>query len=554
MNNITNKTLKSQAYSKIKNIIHLLVGDRVPFEWVDEYQCFQVVSPDILERKEKPSISHFLQMTQKPTISAKNHNNLYNSLQWFRDLCKEQTISDEIVWKAANQICSSRQWLCISKNDGSRISIEANSKGTERYCTQLKGKVLDKTKALVKRDMESFFLTLTCDPKKYKNLADMWENYLYKEVYPITEHLRKNLGMEYVATMESTKNKRPHIHILMFFPKGTYPELEKLPNNKKILYGRFFNYIKSRVNSERFCLKTVKGEQKAFYLSKYIGKGATKSVFKILEEKKDITTEDKKLLYEFVFLTAFRKRKVLMTRKGCKKSSQNESVENGVSVFAEERENWENLTASQRRSLLNSLCTNSLLRNRKTIYSMSYTTYKNVFGQFPERKQDVDDNFCNQFEKNGRQIYDEENLYTLFVDFVLNWQESKLNRRFYWDVENNIYDLFTDSYNMNDDEQFLQCCSDLLTLYLSGMTEKNLTIKDVMENRKNLSEVFIPDVDENFYFKPEMRKDPKTIYYPTDKISFKEVLIYKKEQRKKDKLLIKNDMKILDITNLNKYL
>ena len=107
---------------------------------------------------------------------------------------------------------------------------------------------------------------------------------------------------------------------------------------------------------------------------------------------------------------------------------------------------------------------------------------------------------------------------------------------------------------MNNDEQFLQCCSDLLTLYLSGMTEKNLTIKDVMENRKNLSEVFIPDVDENFCFKPAMRKDPKTIYYPTDKVSFKETLAYKKEQRKKDKLLIKNDMKILDITNLNKYL
>ena len=32
-----------------------------------------------------------------------------------------------------------------------------------------------------------------------------------------------------------------------------------------------------------------------------------------------------------------------MTRKGYKKGSQNESVENGASVFAEERENWENL-------------------------------------------------------------------------------------------------------------------------------------------------------------------------------------------------------------------
>ena len=170
---------------------------------------------------------------------------------------------------------------------------------------------------------------------------------------------------------------------------------------------------------------------------------------------------------------------------------------------------------------------------------MSYTTYKNVFGQFPERKQDIDDNFCNQFEKNGRQIYDEENIYTLFVDFVLDWQTSKLNKRFYWDVEHNIYDLFTDSYNMNDDEQFLQCCSDLLTLYLSGMTEKNLTIKDIIENREDLSEMLIPDVDENFYFKPEMRKDPKTIYYSENEVSIEEVLVYKKEQQKRDRLSTK---------------
>lgn len=527
---------KCQEYSKIKNIIHLLVGNKINFEWVDKYKCFQVVSPDIVENEKKPSISHFLQITQKPTISSKNHNCLYNSLQWFRDLCKAQTISDEIIWRAAEQICSSRQWLYIDKGDGTRVSIEANSKGTERYCTQLKGKVLDKTKELVKKDMQSFFLTLTCDPKKYENLADMWENYLQKEVYPITEHLRKNLGMEYVATMESTKNKRPHIHILMFFPKGIYPELEKLPNNKKILYGRLFDYIKSRVNSERFCLKVVKGKQKAFYLSKYIGKGATKSVFKILEEKKDITTEDKKLLYEFVFLTAFRKRKVLMTRRGCKKDSKKGDIENNIRIFEEERKKWENLTASERRSLLNSICTNSLLRNRKTIYSMSYTTYKSTFGEFPERKQDLDDDFCIQFEEKGRQIYDEENIYTLFVDFVLSWKTSKLNQKFYWNVEHNVYSLFTDSYDMNDDEQFLKCCSDLLTLYLYGMTEKNLTIKDIIENREDLSEMLIPDADENFYFKPEMRKDPKTIYYSENEVSIEEVLVYKKEQQKKDRL------------------
>ena len=68
------------------------------------------------------------------------------------------------------------------------------------------------------------------------------------------------------------------------------------------------------------------------------------------------------------------------------------------------------------------------------------------------------------------------------------------------------------------------------------MTEKNLTIKDIIENREDLSEMLIPDVDENFYFKPKMRKDPKTIYYSKDEISIEEVLVYKKDQQKKDRL------------------
>ena len=71
---------------------------------------------------------------------------------------------------------------------------------------------------------------------------------------------------------------------------------------------------------------------------------------------------------------------------------------------------------------------------------------------------------------------------------------------------------------------------------------------------EDLSEMLIPDVDENFYFKPEMRKDPKTIYYSKNKVSIEEVLVYKKEQQKRDRLSTEKIAKMLDITNLNKYL
>ena len=76
---------------------------------------------------------------------------------------------------------------------------------------------------------------------------------------------------------------------------------------------------------------------------------------------------DWKLLYEFVFLTAFRKRKLLATRKGCKKNVDLEAPQAEVSVSVPERENWGELSDAERRSILKSICINSLLNNPKII-------------------------------------------------------------------------------------------------------------------------------------------------------------------------------------------
>lgn len=486
MNNTVSES-KSQAYSTILNLCHLICGDNLYWRWSDKNNCYIPNSISKEEQEKEKLVPTSLTYTVNRSGRTKNTVTIYEKLAWFREICNYRNPTRKECVKAVRFILNSQQWLNIQKADGTSISVEGYAKGTERYCKKLNGRVLDICKEIGAKDLDCAFITLTCDETKYKNLADCWENYNEKEVKPVMENWRKNYGVEYIAVMESTLKKRPHIHILAFFPKGMYPELEKCENETELTYGNLFNEVQHNKLSRQVKIKVVKGEHKMHYLTKYIGKGSVKSVFKILENKDEMTDEDWKLLFEFVFLTAFRRRKLLATRRGCKKNVSLEATQAEVSVSTPQREEWEKLTASKRRSILNSICINSLLNNPKTIYSMSYNAYKDNFGVFPTRNQQLSDEETKIFETKGRLVYEERNFFTDFVKFVQDPLHSPLNRKFYWNAEADIYDLFTDSYDLNDDEDFLKCCDDLITMYLEKCCRQGYSYSEVLSCREGLS-------------------------------------------------------------------
>lgn len=517
INNTVNE-LKSQAYSSILNICHLICGDNFYWRWSDKNNCYIPNSISKEEQEKEKLVPSFLTHTPNRHGRKKNTVTIYEKLAWFREICKYRHPTRKECVKAVRFILNSRQWLNIQKADGTSVSVEAYAKGTERYCKKLNGRVLDICKEIGAKDLDCAFITLTCDPKKYKNLADCWENYNEKEVKPVMENWRKNYGVEYIAVMESTLNMRPHIHILAFFPKGMYPELEKCENETILTYGKLFNEVKSNKFSQEVEIKVVKGEHKVHYLTKYIGKGSVKSVFKILESKGEMSDEDWKLLFEFVFLTAFRRRKLLATRKGCKKNVSLEATQAEVSVSAPQREEWEKLTASKKRSLLNSICTNSLLNNPKTIYSMSYNQYKDNFGVFPTRNQQLSDEETKIFETKGHLVYEERNFFTDFVKFVQDPIHSPLNRKFYWNTDEDIYDLFTDGYNLKDDKDFLRCCKDLITMYLEKCCIQGHSYARVIAYREDLSDIKRVKEVAKDVFVPISSADPKEVYYSKEEI------------------------------------
>lgn len=517
MNNITNQ-LKRQAYSQILNLCHLICGDSPLWNWSDKNQCFIPKSIDKKERKNEKLVPGLLAYTNNERKRKENSITIYDKLDWFRKICEQRNPTRKECVMAARIITGSRKWLNIQKADGTSISVEAYAKGTERYCKKLNGRILDICKEIGAKNLDCAFITLTCDQSKYKNLADCWQNYNEKEVKPVMENWRKNYGVEYIAVMESTLRKRPHIHILAFFPKGMYTELEKCENETILTYGKLFNEVQRNKLSREVEIKVVKGENKVHYLTKYVGKGSVKSVFKVLESKDEISDEDWKLLFEFVFLTVFRRRKLLATRKGCKSDTIHETTQAEGSVSVPKKEEWGELSDAKRRSILNSICINSLLNNPKTIYSMSYSEYKGNFGVFPERKQQLSDEETKIFETKGHLVYEERNFFTDFVGFVQNPLHSPLNRKFYWDSDQNIYDLFTDNYDLKNDEDFLRCCKDLIELYLKKCCEQGYKYADVLLCKEGLSNVKKIRRYAFNTFDVVMSDDPKEVYYDIDEL------------------------------------
>lgn len=511
--NITTNELKRQSYSAILNICHLICGDNLYWRWSEKNNCYIPNSISKKEQEKELLVSKFLKYSPNEDRVSSRKNKTYNKLAWFREICKERTPNDEEIKMAARLISNSLQYIQISKKNGSVVWFEGNAKGTKAYNKKQDGKIKDTIKEYMSEPMDAFFLTLTCDPKKYKNLADCWENYLQKEVYPLTEPLRKHHGMKYVGVMESTAKCRPHIHLVCFVPKGTFPELQRLPNKKKLSFGKLYNYVKSHKFSEQTFIEVAKGDGLKYYCTKYLAKGIEQTVFQLLENEKELSKADLKALKEFVFLTAFRKRKALLPHKRNKKDASLITSENGASVSVPTKENWDELSDAKRRSILKGICINSPLNNPKTIYSMSYDAFADTFGYAADRNQNVQDEDADLFEKKGHLVYEERNFFTDFVEFVQNPLHSPLNRKFYWNADENIYDLFTDGYNLNDDKDFLRCCNDLITMYLEKCCKQGHSYAEVLAYREDLSNIKRVREYAKGKFDFVASLDPKEVYY-----------------------------------------
>lgn len=462
--------------------------------------------------KTEKLISNRFYYSQSWLNREKNTHKTYDRLRFVRSILKYRNLTKEELKKALG-ICSDALLMLQTKGrNGKNSWYESNAKGTKRYNKIQQGKILDFVEVKKQERKDCFFLTLTCDVKKYASQEDAWKNYLQKEVYPVTENLRKHYGAEYVGTLESTANGWPHIHMMLFFPHNTFVEFKHYHNQQNIKKGRLFDMIKKKVNSEVFNLQAAKGKNLKWYLVKYIGKGIEESIFSLLNKKDEWTQSDLKQIQEFIYLTAFNRRKLLMTRKGCKKSKvvqkkedyfQDKEFESLVHSIAPEgstsvakkytekeyRDQVRFLLkridqmspdhATKLRGNLTSLCTNSPSWEDVIVNSMSFRDFVPLFGRVPERNDDVSDEDMLKFHWHSRLMFNSRNFIEDLMKFVINPEGSPINRMEWINQDAEVYIRLFGKYKFSDDKAFLKAffvafCSYVEFILLKGVSYMEL--------------------------------------------------------------------------------
>lgn len=475
---------------------------------------FTLVEPNKEHSKTEKLISSRFYYDQSWLKNERNSHKTYDRLQFVRDILRTRNLNEGELRKAL-EICSSSLLMLQTKGGNGKISwYESNAKGTKRYNKIQQGKILDFVEERKKEGKDCFFLTLTCDVKKYPSRAFAWENYLQEEVYRVTENLRKHYGAEYVATLESTANGYPHIHMMLFFPHNTFAELKHYHNQQRIRKGHLFNMVRKAVKSEVFDLQAAKGKNLKWYLVKYIGKGIEEDVFSILHKEGEWQKSDFKQVQEYVYLKAFNRRKLLMTRKNCKKSKiagDGENVFKGkdfeslvhfvapkasgsvdekctasesrdeVAFLMERIDRMSACHATKLRGYLTSLCTNSPSWDDVFIESMSFHDFVTHFSRVPGRNDDVSEGDMKKFSFHSRVMVSTRNFVEDFMKFVVNPENSVINRREHIIYEADLWDRMLDGYCFSDDRQFLKAVFGAFCFYVEWILSRGVDYRVMLK-------------------------------------------------------------------------
>lgn len=450
---------------------------------------FTLVDSSKEPSKTEKLISNKFYYNQECLKRKKFKHEIYNSLQFARDAVEKRNLYEWELRTALRRCFRSVKMLQIMSSNGKASWFESYTKGTKRYNKKQKGKILDFVEKKKQEGKDCFFLTLTCDVKKYASRSDAWKNYLDKEVRPVTENLRKHYDAEYVGTLESTANGYPHIHMMLFFPHNKFPEFKHYHNKQKIRKGCLFDMIKKKVNSEVFDLEAAKGENLKWYLVKYIGKGIDEDIFSLLDKEEPWNKSDLKRVQEFVYLKMFHKRKLLMTRKGCKKSKivqkkedsfkdkefeslvqsvapeastsvakkcTKEEIKDRVCFLQKRIDKMSADHATKLRGNLTSICINSPSWGDISIESMGFFDFAERFNRVPERNNDVFKADMQDFHRHSSVVFNSRNFIEDFMKFIINPEDSVINRKQWIVEEENISTRLLDKYDLSDDKDFLK--------------------------------------------------------------------------------------------------
>lgn len=434
------------------------------FNLAPQDRCtFQICNTLAIDSKPKKDRSQKLQIA-------------YLEWQWARDILKTRNLTEGELRKGLKQIRDKIQVFGVERENGLQ-PIESYTKGTARYDRKKAFEAMDFIKNHCDGQWELYFFTVTCATKIYKNRANAWENYDKTHIKKPLENLRKHYGCEYVRTLESFASGYPHAHCVLAFPKGTYPEWESMENKEEVKSGKIYNWIKNNLGSPVFNLQVAKGDNTKFYLTKYLTKYAKENVLELITKKGKLSKSERKAVQELVYTKAFRKH----TLEHCKDRSvaglqalaeKKAVISHSKKVFEKKQREMfdtaikETDRARRWRGLLTSLCTNSPLKCNRVIRFMKVNAFRNKFNFYPQASAPLTKAQEKAFNSNCLQGGCSGCFYSELIKFVLGDKNSLFNQKITTVDGKKVLSLFSDSYDLNDDSDFMQCIAEATTHFL----------------------------------------------------------------------------------------
>lgn len=435
-----------------------------------------------------------------------DYHKLAKRLSFVADALKTRTLSDEELKGALSLIHQSIGVFSMQDEAGKTRFFTSYTKGTERYAKKNSAQIMDYIDSHLQAGWQAFFLTLTCDIKKYANRYEAWKNYRKQEVLPVLENLRKHKHLEYVGVMESTARGYPHIHLVLFFPKDTFAGYDKMKQAQVLYYGKLFQEIKRKRFSPTTRLQALKGENAKWYLTKYITKGTERDVFKIRSKKSSLTQTERKCALELVIMKALELRTFSICKNRSKKDFDFDFFFDDVSVFGERAFYKDFLDKSRAgtlelsdfarlRAFLIKLCTNSPFPCLSSCRSVSLSQFQRFFGDSKPSSIQKSEQSDLLFDSAGKKQGCAGCFLSHLWAFIATGHDSFIECRRYFSVEDDSYVKITDGYDMSNDYEWFLCLQNILRYFLKGFSMgKSIRelgtpcVKELREERKFVKE------------------------------------------------------------------
>lgn len=427
-----------------------------------------------------------------------DRDRLLKELAWLEPFMHEGGLTDTHIKRALAQ-CSSHVYKIRTDDPekGSRV-FDSNTRGTKRYNTIKRAKIIDKSSEMVEKKLHTLCVTVTCDPNEYNNDRFLaWYSWKIK-LNRFLKELRRYYEFEYVSVLESTANQYPHAHIIMGFQNEPQKGFAKLKPGKTIKFGSFVDKVKKYRPARIFCIKKLGNKGAAWYASKYVSKTETNHFFGLAKKEGNLTKEERKAALCYLYTIMAQVRQFQFSQHKCKgnvveqkelfseevtKQVENKSnpatvsQENSGASFAAPTDDprwWKNADACVR--YLITRCINLPKICFFKAFMMTTNRFLHLFPDMDDKQ--VENSYYNikKFDENAACLGCKGCLYTHIANFLKGNDDWVINFSF-WDIDGERKRWFDDC-DLLDSEDFMAHFKSAVKFVLRYLYQNKMNIRD----------------------------------------------------------------------------